>query len=256
MSQFNFSISEAEAQETASWFDPLPAGWYDVVADEVSLSQNKAGTGAYIKVRFTVIGEKYRGRKVFTYINVQNQNAQAQEIGLANLRAFMVAIGLRNMTDVSQLANKPLQIRLRLKESRNGGDENQVNGYRAGQAAPQMQMPQVQMQMPAPVQQQMMRPPVMQQAPAMQQMVNPGVMQQAPVQQPPMVPPPQFAAPAPQPVQPHVTGVSAAPQPIGQPQMQAPMPQQMQAPVQQQMPEWGQQLPFPNAIDPDADIPF
>lgn len=256
MSQFNFSISEAEAQETASWFDPLPAGWYDVVADEVSLSQNKAGTGAYIKVRFTVIGEKYRGRKVFTYINVQNQNAQAQEIGLANLRAFMVAIGLRNMTDVSQLANKPLQIRLRLKESRNGGDENQVNGYRAGQAAPQMQMPQVQMQMPAPVQQQMMRPPVMQQAPAMQQMVNPGVMQQAPVQQPPMVPPPQFAAPAPQPVQPPVTAVSAAPQPIGQPQMQAPMPQQMQAPVQQQMPEWGQQLPFPNAIDPDADIPF
>lgn len=256
MSQFNFSISEAEAQETASWFDPLPAGWYDVVADEVSLSQNKAGTGAYIKVRFTVIGEKYRGRKVFTYINVQNQNAQAQEIGLANLRAFMVAIGLRNMTDVSQLANKPLQIRLRLKESRNGGDENQVNGYRAGQAAPQMQMPQVQMQMPAPVQQQMMRPPVMQQAPAMQQMVNPGVMQQAPVQQPPMVPPPQFAAPAPQPVQPPVTAVSAAPQPIGQPQMQAPMPQQMQAPVQQNMPEWGQQLPFPNAIDPDADIPF
>lgn len=256
MSQFNFSISEAEAQETASWFDPLPAGWYDVVADEVSLSQNKAGTGAYIKVRFTVIGEKYRGRKVFTYINVQNQNAQAQEIGLANLRAFMVAIGLRNMTDVSQLANKPLQIRLRLKESRNGGDENQVNGYRAGQAAPQMQMPQVQMQMPAPVQQQMMRPPVMQQAPAMQQMVNPGVMQQAPMQQPPIVPPPQFAAPAPQPVQPPVTAVSAAPQPIGQPQMQAPMPQQMQAPVQQQMPEWGQQLPFPNAIDPDADIPF
>lgn len=256
MSQFNFSISEAEAQETASWFDPLPAGWYDVVADEVSLSQNKAGTGAYIKVRFTVIGEKYRGRKVFTYINVQNQNAQAQEIGLANLRAFMVAIGLRNMTDVSQLANKPLQIRLRLKESRNGGDENQVNGYRAGQAAPQMQMPQVQMQMPAPVQQQMMRPPVMQQAPAMQQMVNQGVMQQAQAMQQPMVPPPQFAAPAPQPVQPPVTAVSAAPQPIGQPQMQAPMPQQMQAPVQQQMPEWGQQLPFPNAIDPDADIPF
>lgn len=256
MSQFNFSISEAEAQETASWFDPLPAGWYDVVADEVALSQNKAGTGAYIKVRFTVIGEKYRGRKVFTYINVQNQNAQAQEIGLANLRAFMVAIGLRNMTDVSQLANKPLQIRLRLKESRNGGDENQVNGYRAGQAAPQMQMPQVQMQMPAPVQQQMMRPPVMQQAPAMQQMVKPGVMQQAPMQQAHMVPPPQFAAPAPQPVQPPVTAVSAAPQPIGQPQMQAPMPQQMQAPVQQQMPEWGQQLPFPNAIDPDADIPF
>lgn len=178
---FSFTIDESTAQESAAWFDPLPPDWYPVVADEVSLHNNKAGTGRYIKCRFVVTDGKYKGRKLFVYFNVEHQNKQTEEIGRGQLSAFMVAVGIRTLNSPNDVKNKPLMVRVKLRPSRNGDEENAVNGYRAIQNAPQVQvqMPQ-QMQMPQapvvnqPVQMQQQMPQMQMQQPPMPVQQNQG----------------------------------------------------------------------------------
>ena len=169
---FSFTIDEQTAQEAGAWFDPLPPDWYPVVADEVSLHKNKAGTGRYIKVRFSVTDGQYKGRKLFVYYNVEHNNTQTQEIGRAQLSACMAAIGIRTLNNPNDMKNKPLQVRVKLAPSRNGDEENKVNGYRAAKNQVQVQQPVMQ----APV----MQPPVVQQPPQMQAQQAPQPQVQAP----------------------------------------------------------------------------
>jgi len=111
-------------------YDLLPNGWYKVMAERAEIKQTKSGTGSYINIQYTIIGENCKGRKVFGMITLTNQNDTAVDIGKHELSAFGRSIGLEKITDSAQLLKRPLQIRLKIENSDKYGEQNRVNGYR------------------------------------------------------------------------------------------------------------------------------
>lgn len=119
-------------EEEKGSYDPLPEGWYEVAMTGAELKDTKAGTGKYIKVEYTVIGENYTGRKIWGNLNIQNPSEKAEEIGRRQLNSLMSAVGIDQLEDTDQLVGNDLKIKLKIREAKDGYDaSNDVSGFKS-----------------------------------------------------------------------------------------------------------------------------
>lgn len=110
-------------------FKPLPAGVYGAKVTKAELSNNKAGNGKYIKVEFTLVGQKgIKGRKVFEYLTVQHANEQVVQIALGKLKKLIKSIGKdpESVEDTSELQNEMVGLKLKLHTDATYGPQNKV----------------------------------------------------------------------------------------------------------------------------------
>lgn len=115
-----------------SAFDPLPAGWYiaKIVASETK-PVNPPKTGSYLALTFEIIDGQYVGRKVFTNLNLENENPVAVKIAYEQLSALCYVTGVINCQDSQQLHGIPLQIKLSIRPAAPPYDaSNDVKGFR------------------------------------------------------------------------------------------------------------------------------
>ncbi|RWO08206.1 DUF669 domain-containing protein [Mesorhizobium sp.] len=88
-------------------FDELPAGimQFEIEAsDVVETGPENARTGKGLKYTSNVIApEEVKGRKFFGFINLENANAQAQEIGQKEFASLCRAIGISEVEDSEDL---------------------------------------------------------------------------------------------------------------------------------------------------------
>jgi hypothetical protein len=112
-------------------YDLLPAGWYQATINSASLEITKNGTGQYIKLRFDVTGPTHQGRVVYTNLNIRNQNAKAEEIGLQQFGELLRAIGVARCKDTDELVGGQCEIKVSVRKSEEHGDQNDVKGYKA-----------------------------------------------------------------------------------------------------------------------------
>jgi hypothetical protein len=113
-------------------FDPIPAGAYNATIDKAEVKPTKDGTGQYISIGYTITGPTHQGRMVFGNVNIRNNSAKAQEIGLANLNAIMRAAGIATLQDTDQLIGKNVRIKVKVREAKDGYDaSNDVSGWEA-----------------------------------------------------------------------------------------------------------------------------
>lgn len=210
MAQLNFDARQVDPQQS---FEPIPAGWYNMMIVESEMKPTSNGQGAYLQLTLKVVDGQYAGRQVFDRLNLQNPNPVAVEIAYRRLSAYCHATGVIQVQDSQQLHGIPFKARVSVRTDSTGQYEpsnevkavkhiNEDTGTTAAppQQATAQQFPQWNIQQP-------------QQAP--QQST-----QQAPVPQ-------QF------------------PQPAQQPQFQQPAPQQAPAQGGAPVPPWmqGQQAP-------------
>ena len=132
MSIFNqtFSLSTLPAASTGS-FTPLPEGWYTATISNVEEKQTKAGTGAYIAIKYMIDGPTHQGRIVFGNLNLINPNVKAEEIALQQLGEIMRAIKITDLSSMEQLIGKTLSIKLTVRISAEYGDSNDIKGFKA-----------------------------------------------------------------------------------------------------------------------------
>lgn len=276
MAQFQFDARQF--QPDAGISDPVPKGWYNVMAEKSEMKPTKGGDGFYLEFTHTIVDGKYQGRKLYDRYNIRNNNPQAQDIAYRQLSALSHAVGVLGWQDSANLHNIPFKVKVKVragdgqyeasndvisrknineKVDEEAGD-NVPSGAPMG-AQPPMQMPPAQQQQapqgwgaPQPAQQQQApqqqpwaQQPAPQQQPAMQQ---PAPVQYAPQQQPAQPPMQQPAMQQPaaqpwaqQPQQPWAAAPAQQPaQPPMPPQQQQPAPAQ-QYPQQQAVPPWAQQ---------------
>lgn len=129
MAQFQFDTGSVEKRE--SNYELLPAGFYTAQVTDSSIVPLKSGNGDGLKLTFTVLSDNYRGRKIFTQLNVRHTSEDAQKIGLRELQKLCESVGLARISDTVELHNKPLQIKVKVRTDDTGrySDQNEIAGF-------------------------------------------------------------------------------------------------------------------------------
>jgi hypothetical protein len=113
-----------------STFEPIPAGRYLAVITESDMRPNKAGTGEYLQLTFEIIEGQYKGRLLWTRLNIVHPNATAAAIARAELASICRAVGVMAPQDSTELHNLPLVVNVQLKRRDDTGElTNHIKGY-------------------------------------------------------------------------------------------------------------------------------
>ncbi|MBQ4315547.1 MAG: DUF669 domain-containing protein [Lentisphaeria bacterium] len=127
MATFNFNANEVEPN---SGFTLMPAGKYLAVITEDEMKDTKSGDGRYLSLTFEVLDGKFKGRKLWARLNLENKNAQAVQIARGDLSAICRAVGVMQLSDTVQLHNIPLVITVKVKRNRETDEmQNEISGY-------------------------------------------------------------------------------------------------------------------------------
>jgi hypothetical protein len=116
--------------EPTTAFDPIPAGKYLAMITASEMKPNKAGTGQFLELVFTIIEGEFKNRSLWARLNLDNPNELAVKIAQAELSAICRAVGVMAPGDSTELHNLPLVIRVRCKK-RKDTDEivNEISGF-------------------------------------------------------------------------------------------------------------------------------
>lgn len=111
MSTLNF---DATRHDPNVGFDPIPAGDYVAMVTDSDVKPTKANTGSYLQLTWEVLEDgPYKGRKIWQRMNIQNQNKQAEEIGMRELSNVCHAVGVLHVQDSAELHNRPCVLKVK-----------------------------------------------------------------------------------------------------------------------------------------------
>ncbi len=118
-------------------FDAIPAGDYDAVITASELKETKSGTGKYLQLTLQILSGEYQNRKLWDRLNLENQNEKAVTIARGTLSAICRAVGVLTPNDSSELHDKPLRIRVKVRKDQEGNPQNEIGSYskRGGEVA-------------------------------------------------------------------------------------------------------------------------
>ena len=66
---------DASTVEPATDFDPIPAGKYLGVISDSEFKPTKSGNGNFLELTFEVLEGEYKGRRLWSRLNLDNPNA-------------------------------------------------------------------------------------------------------------------------------------------------------------------------------------
>lgn len=122
----SFLSESFDSVEPQGDFEIIPPGKYTVLIEKSEVKKTKKGTGHYIDLVLQVLDGKFKNRKVFHRINIDNPSQQCVQIGMRVLAALRIASGIQNITDSGQLINKVVVAHVKVK-----GEQNEVRTYSA-----------------------------------------------------------------------------------------------------------------------------
>ncbi len=114
MASIGNAFDSSKHDDMAS-FDPIPEDEYLVQVTKSDVKATKAGTGKYINLEFTVMNGEYKGRKIFTNLNIVNPNPITVEIAQKELATLCRALGKRVIQDTKELHGTPFLMKVRIK---------------------------------------------------------------------------------------------------------------------------------------------
>lgn len=137
MALLDFDSTQYEPNEG---FKPIPAGDYNAVIVASEIKDNAKGTGKFLKLEFEVIDGEYKGRKVWTRLNLWNPDRDAVRIANGDMTSICRAVNVLHPKDSCELHNLPLCISVTIKPDQNGELQNQIKigGYREKMTAQTM----------------------------------------------------------------------------------------------------------------------
>lgn len=137
MAQLNFS---AEGIDIRSNYEAIPAGDYESMVTASEMKSTKDGTGQYLELTVEIQSGQFQGRRLFDRLNLSNRNPKAVEIAQKQLAQLCHATGVLQVQDSQQLHNRPIIMKVAVRNDPERGPSNEIKGYKAKgaiqQAAP------------------------------------------------------------------------------------------------------------------------
>jgi len=121
---------DANKVEPRAAMEVIPAGKYLAVIGASEMKPNKAGTGQFLELVFTIVEGEHKNHQLWARLNLSNPNDIAMKIAQAELSALCRAVGVMTPNDSVELHNLPLTIQVKCKK-RKDTDEitNEIGGY-------------------------------------------------------------------------------------------------------------------------------
>lgn len=130
----DLKFNATEIQPTS--FDVIPAGEYRACIVDSMVQATKTGTGKFLNLEISILSGPHAGRKVFDRLNIWNPSPKAVEIAKATLSAICRAVGVLTPKDSQELHNRPLIIKLGVRNDPQFGDSNEVKAYKRANVDP------------------------------------------------------------------------------------------------------------------------
>ena len=116
--------------EPAIPFEAIPAGKYLAVITASEMKPNKANTGQFLELCFTIVEGECKNRTLWARLNLENPNELAMKIAQSELSAICRAVGVMTPNDSVELHNLPLTIRVVCRKRKDTGEiSNEIRGY-------------------------------------------------------------------------------------------------------------------------------
>ena len=126
----------ANQVEPTTEFEAIPAGKYVAMITESEMKPTKSGAGSYLQLTFQILEGPYKGRFLWSRLNLNNANGTAVQIARSELSAICRAVGVMTPSDSVELHNLPLVITVKCKKRDDTGDvSNEIKGYAKREAA-------------------------------------------------------------------------------------------------------------------------
>ena len=114
MSAINFDATNVKPD--TGGFIVVPKGEYTAQICGSEIKETAAKNGRLIEFNFKIVGGDFNGNVIKERINFENESAQAQSIGQAQLSAIMHGIGILKITSTEQLHGRPLKIMVDIED--------------------------------------------------------------------------------------------------------------------------------------------
>jgi hypothetical protein len=126
----NLAGFDANKVDPNAGYEPLPAGYYTACISESEQKPTKSGSGSYLNLKIEVLEGQYKGRILWSRLNLDNPNPTAVKIAQGELSAICRAVGIPTPNDSSELHFKPVVIRVKLKPNKMTNElENLVDAW-------------------------------------------------------------------------------------------------------------------------------
>jgi hypothetical protein len=127
----------ADNVEPLGKFEPVPVGSYKAAMVESEFKLTKAGTGRYLNCKWEIVEGEYKGRNVWSRLNLENPNQTAVDIAQRELSSICRAVGKMHVSDSSELHNIPCLIDVKVSQRDGYDPSNDIKDYQPlGGAAP------------------------------------------------------------------------------------------------------------------------
>ena len=141
MVQLNQTYAVSEMPEMED-FTPLVPGTYSSVIVGSEMKRNSKDTGEYLELEIHITEGKYKGRKLYERLNIDNPNQVAVEIAFKIFGSLCKAVGLEEIGDSNQLHNMPFLMDVDIEEGsefkdkvtgemKMGSPQNRIKKYHA-----------------------------------------------------------------------------------------------------------------------------
>ena len=131
---------DANKVEPRAAMEAIPAGKYLAMVTSSQMKPNKANTGQFLELVFTILEGEYKNRQLWTRLNLSNPNEVAMKIAQADLSALCRAVGVMTPNDSAELHNKPMSIKVAVRPAKGEYSEsNEIKSYSARQTGPAVQ---------------------------------------------------------------------------------------------------------------------
>lgn len=120
-----------QAAETTVSYQPIPEGDYNLRVSGAEMKDTRSG-GSMLKLSIEVLGPSYAGRKFFQNYNIRCASAEAERIGIQQLKMLWQASGGNGTpTDTDEFVGRVFRAKVGIEESKDDryGPQNRIQRY-------------------------------------------------------------------------------------------------------------------------------
>lgn len=123
--------SAFQAAEATVSYQPIPEGDYNLRVSGAEMKATRSG-GSMLKLSIEVLGPSYAGRKFFQNYNIRCASAEAERIGIQQLKMLWQASGGNGTpTDTDEFVGRVFRAKVGIEESKDDryGPQNRIQRY-------------------------------------------------------------------------------------------------------------------------------